>query len=62
MKVNALGKYVQFCLRLSVVVALAQLAVAQNANTGEIKGTVQDSSNAVVADAKDNFAALLLDD
>ena len=52
MKVNALGKYVQFCLRLSVVVALAQLAVAQNANTGEIKGTVQDSSNAVVADAK----------
>ena len=47
MMTNAGCKYVQFCLLLSVVV-LAQFAMAQNANTGEIKGTVVDATGAVV--------------
>src|SRR5277367_5903833 len=51
MKASARCQYVQFGLLLSMVV-LAQFAVGQNANTGEIKGTVQDSSGAVVEGVK----------
>ncbi len=52
MKTDALRKYVQFCLLLSVVLLLTQFALGQNANTGEIKGTATDPSGAVISDVK----------
>jgi len=51
MKASARCPYVPFCLLL-LAMMLSQFASAQNANTGEIKGTVVDSSGAAVADAK----------
>ena len=47
MKTTTLCKYGQCCLLL-LVVSIAQSTLAQNANTGEIKGTVTDSTGAVV--------------
>ena len=47
MKTSTVCKYGQFCLLL-LVVSIAQSTLAQNANTGEIKGTVTDSTGAVV--------------
>ena len=51
MKTDTLRRCGQFCLLLSVVLLLAQFVLgAQNANTGEIKGTATDSSGAVISD------------
>jgi outer membrane receptor protein involved in Fe transport len=47
MKANTLRKYWYVCLFL-VVVSVAPLARAQNANSGELKGAVMDPSGAVV--------------
>ncbi|HEY1463046.1 MAG TPA: TonB-dependent receptor [Terriglobales bacterium] len=49
MKRNLLRKYGSICLLLIVMFATS-IAIAQNSNTGEIKGTVVDSSGAVVSD------------
>jgi outer membrane receptor protein involved in Fe transport len=48
MKTNRYRRHCTFCLLL--VLAIAQSALAQNANTGEVKGSVTDSSGAVVPD------------
>src|SRR5208337_5104612 len=50
MKANTLRKYWYVCLFL-VVVSVAPLARAQNANSGELKGAVMDPVGAVVPDA-----------
>jgi len=55
MKASSRCPYVPFCLLL-LAMMLSQFASAQNANTGEIKGTVLDSSGAAVADAKVTIA------
>src|SRR5208337_3941852 len=47
MKANTLRKYWYVCLFL-VVVSVAPLARAQNANSGELKGALMDPSGAVV--------------
>ncbi len=49
MKTDALRKYGQTCLLLSLVLLMTQFALGQNANTGEIKGTATDPSGAVVS-------------
>jgi hypothetical protein len=49
MKTNTLCRYGHVCLLL-LVLSIANSGLAQNANTGEIKGTVTDSSGAVVSD------------
>jgi hypothetical protein len=46
---DASRKFGQTCLLLSVMFCMTQLALGQNANTGEIKGTAMDSTGAVVA-------------
>jgi outer membrane receptor protein involved in Fe transport len=51
MKTDLLRKYSGLCLLL-VVTFLTPLARAQNANTGEIKGTATDPSGAVVSDVR----------
>jgi hypothetical protein len=46
---RSLRKTVSLCRVLAVaMIVSASLAIAQNSNTGEIKGTVTDSSGAVV--------------
>ncbi|MGC2658055.1 MAG: TonB-dependent receptor [Bryobacteraceae bacterium] len=48
---RTIGKYSRVFLSLSLLTGLAFLARAQNANTGELKGTVTDPSGAVVPGA-----------
>src|SRR5271154_5977845 len=49
MRLKIVGHFGRVCLLL-IATLTASLAVAQNANTGEIKGTVSDPSGAVVPD------------
>ena len=51
MRLGNIRNFGRVCLLLAVTLTAA-LAYGQNANTGEIKGTVQDSSGAVVDAAK----------